>query len=67
MILESSSGMAKKLNITAVAEGLKPQADWNFSVRSAAISRRATSSPGRWNQRLTGLVSGLEKAVRGGR
>ena len=30
VILESSLGMAKKLNITAVAEGVETQADWNL-------------------------------------
>ena len=30
VILESSLDMAKKLNITAVAEGVETQADWNL-------------------------------------
>jgi EAL domain-containing protein (putative c-di-GMP-specific phosphodiesterase class I) len=30
VILESSLGMARKLNITAVAEGVETQADWNL-------------------------------------
>lgn len=30
MILQSSLDMAKKLDITAVAEGVETQADWNL-------------------------------------
>ena len=38
--MEASLGMAKKLNISAVAEGVETQADWDCCSSWAAASCR---------------------------